>query len=126
MDAISVGGGVFMGGIMLLFTVAVIVSFFAFREGKDPVKPNEYNSVVFAKNRLMKDKKKSSEISEDTEASAKVSHNENIEAEDLVYASSKKYHREDCRFANRSSDPITIASAKSHGLTPCKICNPKA
>lgn len=123
------GGGVFMGGIMLLFTVAVVISFFAFREGKDAAKPNEYNSVIFAKNRLMKDKKKSSEVGKGIEVSAEVSHSENtdtIGTEDLVYASSKKYHRGDCRFANRSSDPITIASAKSHGLTPCKICNPKA
>ena len=114
-----------MGSILLLFTIAVVISFFAFREGKGTVKPMDYNSGVFAKSRLMKDKKKYSENTEEY-LSASPSIRNDVENEiTLVYISSKKYHKKDCRFASKNSNPIKIESAISKGLVPCKICNPK-
>ncbi len=111
-----------MGGFLLLLTIAVVVSFFAFREGKDISKPVEYNSGAFAKNRLLKDRDKSKdEIKVFNENRAK---NEDSPAEAAVYASSKKYHRKECRFANKKNDPISLDEAKARGLSPCKICNP--
>lgn len=104
-----------MGGFLLLLALAVILSFFAFREGTDSSKqPMDYNSVVFAKKRLMKDKTKLSE-----EVATKDTSAPDI---DMVYPSSKKYHRKGCRYASADIEPIPLTEAKSMGLSPCKIC----
>lgn len=111
-----------MGGFLLLLTIAVVISFFAFREGRDISKPVEYNSGAFAKNRLLKDRDKSKDdIEKFNESRAK---DETSPDEVTVYASSKKYHRKECRFANKNSDPISLDAAETRGLNPCKICNP--
>ena len=112
-----------MGGFLLLLTIAVVISFFAFREGRDITKPVESNSGAFAKNRLLKDRDKSKDdITKFNESKAK----EMTQPAEvmLVYASSKKYHSRECRFANKNSDPITLDAAEARGLAPCKICNP--
>ncbi len=111
-----------VGGFLLLLTIAVIISFFAFREGRDVSKPVEYNSGAFAKNRLLKDRDKSKDdIQKFNEGQV---HEEAQVTEVRVFASSKKYHREECRFANKNSGPITLEEAEARGLSPCKICNP--
>jgi len=112
-----------MGGILLLLTIAVVISFFAFREGRDVSKPIEYNSVAFAKNRLLRDRDISKDsIKEFNEAhSKKEVHHPEVK---YVFVSSKKYHRADCRFANKNSSPIPIELADTNGLSACKICNP--
>lgn len=35
-----------------------------------------------------------------------------------------RYHRENCSTLWTSNSPISLAAAKSQGLTPCKVCNP--
>ncbi len=112
-----------VGGFLLLLTIAVIISFFAFREGRDVSKPVEYNSGAFAKNRLLKDRDKSKDeiLKFNDEQSMKEEQDAQVR---YVFASSKKYHRGECRFASKNSDPITLEEAESRGLSPCKICNP--
>ena len=115
-----------MGVFLLLLLIAIVVSFFAFREDRDISKPISNNSVEFAKSRLLKDKDKYK------------NNLYNLKTEDLkpkevssvatskiyVFVSSQKFHRENCRFANKKLDPISIESAKAQNLSPCKICNP--
>lgn len=112
-----------MSGFLLLLIVGMVVSFFAFREGKDNSKlPMDYNSVVFAKNRLMRDKVKNSIEKNHTSNSFETAKLRGTG--EVVYASSKKYHRKECRFANKNSNPVSLETAKSQDLKPCKICNP--
>lgn len=117
-----------MGGFLILLSIAIVVSFFAFREGKAASKPSSYNSVCFAKNRLIKDKNRSKEKIQEFNNSHSLgtsSSSETIDPEThFVFISSKKYHREGCRFANQDSDPVSIEEARSRKLSPCKICNP--
>lgn len=43
-----------------------------------------------------------------------------------VYATKTgtKYHRAGCRYLSKSSIAMSVAQAKSRGLTPCSVCNP--
>lgn len=117
-----------MGGFLILLSIAIVVSFFAFREGRTTSKPSSYNSVCFAKNRLIKDKNRSKEKIQDFNNSHSLgttpSSNTNSSNAIFVYVSSKKYHREGCRFANQDSNPVSMEVAISKNLSPCKICNP--
>ena len=36
----------------------------------------------------------------------------------------KKYHRDGCRYLNKSKHPISLAQAKANGYEPCQTCNP--
>ena len=117
-----------MGGFLILLSIAIVISFFAFREGRATSKPSSYNSVCFAKNRLIKDKNRSKEKIQEfnNSHSLDTSPNSNTTISEAIYVfiSSKKYHRKGCRFANKDSDPISIEVARSRKLSPCKICNP--
>lgn len=117
-----------MGGFLILLSIAVVVSFFAFREGKNTSKPSSYNSMCFAKNRLIKDKNRSKEkIKEFNNAHSlgNIPGSDNSDPDTIyVFVSSKKYHKEGCRFANQNSDPVSIETARSRKLSPCKICRP--
>lgn len=112
-----------MGGFLLLLSIAVVISFFAFREGKNVSKPSSYNSMGFAKTRLLKDKNRSKEKIEEFNNSQKLKNSMDPNTT-YVFVSSKKYHREGCRFANKNSDPVSIETARSRKLIPCKICKP--
>ncbi len=93
-------------GMIILIIIAIFVVFFISREGRSK-KKSQSNTRDYAKNRLLKEKSKNSL---------------NVPIEKLVYPSSKKFHKKECRYADLSKDPITIHEAKSRGLKPCKIC----
>ena len=41
-----------------------------------------------------------------------------------ITAKGAKYHREGCRHARKSGQPISLAEARKRGLTPCAQCKP--
>ena len=70
--------------------------------------PQELNSVALAKEKLLNEKM----IEEERKLG------------NVVIAAQKRYHREDCKFVDKSNQLMTIVQAKSRGLKPCKRCRP--
>lgn len=46
--------------------------------------------------------------------------------DDICYvtANGERYHRQGCRYLNRSCIEIIVSEAKEQGYTPCKVCKP--
>ncbi len=122
---------------LLLVAVAILISFFAFREGKNtiPDEDKEYNTKYSALNRLNKEQKQNNSevlveiIGEEIEnPTSKKEYSEPFIIPDIkmVYMShgSKKYHKKECKFIRGEENPITVSEAENMGLTPCKVCKP--
>ncbi|WP_320047811.1 hypothetical protein [uncultured Ilyobacter sp.] len=120
---------------LLLAVVAVLISFFAFRDGKNtiPDENKEYNTKYSALHRLSQDQDKiEMQLSQESEE-IKNNPSEEDHAEPfivpevkMVYMShgSKKYHRKGCKFIREEENPISVSDAEDMGLTPCKVCKP--
>ncbi|WP_319371923.1 hypothetical protein [uncultured Ilyobacter sp.] len=120
---------------LLLAVAAILISFFAFREGRDtiPDENKEYNTKYSALHRLTQDQDKNEiQLSQETEeiknTPSEEEHAEPFIIHELktVYMShgSKKYHRKGCKFIREEENPITVSDAEAMGLTPCKVCKP--
>ncbi|ADO84381.1 hypothetical protein [Ilyobacter polytropus] len=120
---------------LLLAVAAVLISFFAFREGRNtiPDENKEYNTKYSALHRLSQDQDKnemqlSQEAEEIKNNPSEEDHAEPFIAPEvkMVYMShgSKKYHKKGCKFIREEENPISVSDAEAMGLTPCKVCKP--
>jgi DUF1680 family protein len=120
---------------LLLAVAAVLISFFAFREGRNtiPDENKEYNTKYSALHRLSQDQDKiEMQLSQEAEeVKNNPSEEEHVEPfivseVKMVYMShgSKKYHRKGCKFIREEENPISVSDAEAMGLTPCKVCKP--
>lgn len=120
---------------LLLAVAAVLISFFAFREGRNtiPDENKEYNTKYSALHRLSQDQDKNEmQLSQEAEE-IKTNPSEEDHVEPfitpevkMVYMShgSKKYHKKGCKFIREEENPISVSDAEAMGLTPCKVCKP--
>ena len=121
---------------LLLAVAAILISFFAFREGRNtiPDEDKEYNTKYSALHRLNQDQdkneiqlaQKEAEEIENQPSEEEYSEPFIIPDVKMVYMShgSKKYHKKGCKFIREEENPITISDAENMGLTPCKVCKP--
>lgn len=121
---------------LLLAVAAILISFFAFRDGRNtvPDEDKEYNTKYSALHRLSQDQDKN-EIQMSQEENRELEHNSSekeysepfmLHDVKMVYMShgSKKYHKKGCKFIREEENPITVSDAEDMGLTPCKVCKP--